>query len=282
MSQRLLDWAFTQGYRVTWSSVASLREARAEIERRRDSGEIDRSFYARLPFSDRPDPLPENARSLAVLAVPRPAYTVAFEVDGEHVDAMLPPTYCHYRDLPRRLLPSVAAALGGDVWLLDDSQAPLKTLAVWNGLAEYGRNNIAYVQGMGSYHQLAGFLCDRDLGVPPFPPARRPKSMDECESCTLCRRACPTGAIGEDRFLLHAERCLTLFNEEPDPWPDWLQDDAHNCLVGCMLCEEACPKNKGLLRVESSGVSFTAEETRSILNEPGISGEVWDSHRPET
>jgi len=36
--------------------------------------------------------------------------------------------------------------------------------------------------------------------------------------------------------------------------------------MGCLLCQTACPENAGKLRVEDSGVVFTEEETRSILD----------------
>jgi len=67
--------------------------------------------------------------------------------------------------------------------------------------------------------------------------------------------------------LLHAERCLTLFSELPGPWSEWLPPSAHNCLVGCLICQKVCPKNKGLLSFESIEVSFDAEETAMILAE---------------
>jgi len=55
---------------------------------------------------------------------------------------------------------------------------------------------------------------------------------------------------------------------------------AHNCLIGCLICQKVCPKNKGLLNFESIEVSFDAEETAMILTEnTNETGPVWDRIR---
>lgn len=52
-----------------------------------------------------------------------------------------------------------------------------------------------------------------------------------------CLIECPTGAIGKDRFLLHAERRLVFHNERPAgvPFPDWIDPAWHNALFGCTI-----------------------------------------------
>ncbi|MGE5485487.1 MAG: 4Fe-4S double cluster binding domain-containing protein [Ignavibacteriales bacterium] len=123
---------------------------------------------------------------------------------------------------------------------------------------------------MGSYHQLAGYVTDADpaaLGDAGDGAGGRgaPQVAGECDGCEACAGACPTGAIDPGRFLLHAERCVTLANEREDAWPGWVPPEAHNCLVGCMICQEACPMNAGLLRVETVETAFSGEETAAIL-----------------
>ncbi len=49
------------------------------------------------------------------------------------------------------------------------------------------------------------------------------------------------------------------------PWPEWLPPTAHNCLVGCLACQEACPQNAGRLRVVDLEPVFTEEETALLL-----------------
>ena len=62
------------------------------------------------------------------------------------------------------------------------------------------------------------------------------------------------------------ERCIVFYNERVGEFPPWIPSSAHRCLMGCLLCQTACPANAGLLRVEPSGVAFSEEETRSVLN----------------
>jgi hypothetical protein len=44
---------------------------------------------------------------------------------------------------------------------------------------------------------------------------------------------------------------------------------AHNCIIGCLLCQRACPANPKL-PVERTGVVFTAEETEALLGDGGV------------
>jgi epoxyqueuosine reductase len=75
---------------------------------------------------------------------------------------------------------------------------PLKTLAVYSGLARYGRNNISYVTGFGSYLQLMGAFSDLPCESDPW---CEPKTLDRCSKCIACLQHCPTGAIADDRFF---------------------------------------------------------------------------------
>ena len=130
--------------------------------------------------------------------------------------------------------------------------------------------------GLGSYHQLVGFATDASLGPGPTAGRDTPALCPECTHCTACREACPAGAIGEDRILLHAERCLTLANEAEGPWPAWLFPAAHHCLGGCMRCQEVCPQNVGLLHWETVTEVFSPEETATILGEGAVAEEGRD------
>ena len=88
--------------------------------------------------------------------------------------------------------------------------------------------------------------------------------LEDCRECDFCRKACPTGAIGSDRFLLHAERCITFYNEQPAEFPAWLNPAWHNCLVGCMICQKVCPVNKTFRRWVVDGPVFSEAETACL------------------
>ena len=141
----------------------------------------------------------------------------------------------------------------------------LKTLAVRSGLAEYGRNNISYVPGMGSFLRLIAFYTDYTFEEDDW---QESKVMKACEICSLCRDNCPTGSISAERFLIHAEDCLGSLNEREPEAPYWvrLQPDWQNAFIGCMRCQFICPVDKPYLCRIVEGSSFSEEETGLVLN----------------
>lgn len=91
--------------------------------------------------------------------------------------------------------------------------------------------------------------------------------MEICQNCQICRKACPTNAIPSDRFLLRAERCIVYHNERKGsiPFPEWMNPSWHNCVVGCLHCQRACPENKMLLQWIEEQEEFSEEETRLLM-----------------
>ena len=143
------------------------------------------------------------------------------------------------------------------------TRLPDKSLAVSTGLAQYGRSNICYVAGMGSFVRLFTYYTDIPWDTDTVNSA---PVMPACETCRRCLDACPTGSIRENRFCIDAERCLTHFNEHDGPFPDWIDLEWHNAIVGCMECQRACPQNKDVIGKIERQVNFTEEETSLILN----------------
>lgn len=179
------------------------------------------------------------------------------------MEAVLPPTYVGYGQTTTMLQQELSKLLPENA-VLKPLVIPLKLLAARLGLVRYGRNNLAYAPGMGSYLQLVGFWTDTLL-EPLVKAKPAAENLPECDSCRRCLKACPNGAITAERFLIRAERCLTRFNEYPGPWPEWLNASVHHCLLGCLACQEACPINSGRLCMEPAPVSFSREETAVIL-----------------
>ena len=275
MIEALQRWAGERGYQVAWGPAEVVQEARAEIAGRHAAAEVDDGFYREELQSLAEGEALRDCETVVVVAMPRPAHLIGFELDGGRLEALMPPTYLRYRQTfedVRQDLESnglAGARLEHLVW-------PLKSIAARLGLVRYGRNNIAYAGAFGSYMQLCGYLTDARLPLPQGWRPDEPELLPECDGCGACLAACPTGAIDDDRVLLHAERCLTHFNENAGEWPAGLPESSHHCLIGCLLCQRVCPANPDL-PIERTGLRFSAADTRSLLGgwEPG-------SYRPET
>jgi len=264
--ESLQRWAAGRTYRVAWGSPDVVGAARAEILGRRASAELDDEFFAREIRGVVGEEDGRSAGAVVVVAVPRTAWRVSFDLGEARFVAIIPPTYVRYRALFEEVRQDLAAnGLPGAK--VEHLVGPLKAVAARLGLVRYGRNNVTYAPGVGSYMQLCGYVTDAQLPTDEreLPQARA--FLPECDDCRVCRSACPTGAIADDRLLLHAHRCLTYANENPGVWPGWVPARAHNCLLGCLRCQRACPANPKL-KVADSGVLFSAAETRALLENP--------------
>ncbi len=147
--------------------------------------------------------------------------------------------------------------------ILHTEGLPLKRLAASSGLASYGRNNICYVEGMGSNVLFDVYFSDLPAADMAW---SGPKLSDACHSCTYCMRACPTGAIRETPFVIDNMRCLSFLNEVPDPFPDWLSPSVHHTLYDCLRCQEGCPMNRDHWGEPIGPVVFDEEETELLLS----------------
>jgi epoxyqueuosine reductase len=263
-AERLLQRIDAEGWRGRIVPIHHLDDLQVAIRGRQARSLLDEALYrSQLDFLsfDLPADLP-GARAIAIVAVPTPPMRIVFHWHGRSVPVIVPPTYVGYT--PRT--ESVQAVLEG--WLREDGyrlakpKLPLKTLAVRSGLADYGRNNLCFVRGMGSFLQLVGAFTDLPCEDDPW---REPQALDRCAACVACQRRCPTGAIAADRFLLRAERCLTYHNEAAADFPDWIDPSWHHCLIGCMRCQTVCPENTAVRDWVEDRAEFSEPETALLL-----------------
>jgi len=275
MNRPLIDilerWASSRGWPCATGPIRLIDEVRRDIESRLQAGEIDEGFYRSQMswFTDADEnPFP-GASTIIAMAVPWPEHEVVFDCERGPVTAVIPPVYVQ-RNTIRVALQGQLTGLFGGMYKFEPLPAPAKAIASRLGLVRYGRNNITYADRYGSYHRLVGFISDMPFTTRGRSTAREPECLPECAMCDACRIACPTGAIVPDRFLIHAERCLTFYNQTPGEWPAGIPSNVHTCVIGCLACQLCCPANASHIRRESTGVRFDAAETAAILRDEAI------------
>ncbi|MGA8849455.1 MAG: 4Fe-4S double cluster binding domain-containing protein [Dehalococcoidia bacterium] len=263
-----------RGYRGTMVPIEHVAQLKHEIEERLSQKEVDAGLYEKYLSSFKFDvttSLPK-ARSIIITAAPQPQRRVTFHFNGQTYPVTIPPTY--YCDTDSQIRNTLQNILNSNDYQLHSAALPFKLLAVRSGMAKYGKNNIAYVEGLGSFVRLRAFLSDMPTDKNDW---LEPQVMKECDRCKACLNECPTRAIVPDRFLIHAERCLTFLNEWREEFPEWLDPSWHNSLVGCMKCQLVCPVNKRFVKWVEEGETFNEAETEIIL-----SGVPLDRIAPET
>lgn len=251
-----------RGFRAGILSLGRVQGLIAEIETRRERGEIDHGFYDESLSSF--DPIPPkttaNAESVIVVAASQPEVHMTFRRRGESYRAVIPPTYSHRIDASIRAL--LAVGLQREGFSVTPAVVPKKAAAVASGIALYGRNNLTYVDDLGSFFRLATFFSDLPC---PGGSWEKPRALDLCHDCTACLKHCPTGAVSSKRFLIHADRCLTFHNERTAEFPSWVDPTWHNCLIGCMACQDSCPVDRQVTKPVAGSVTFSAKETEKII-----------------
>jgi len=254
------------GYQARLVSIDRVALLHKQLDGLRKKGLFDDAFFQeRLAWFrfQAPESLP-RAQSVIVAATPRPQTRAIFMLDGDRRALIVPPTYTSYDGVQEQFEYALAEILGTKGFSFARTMLPLKQLAVRSGLGQYGRNNICYVSGFGSFLQLVAVYSDLRCEEDGW---REPVMMESCEGCELCRRACPTGAISSDRFLLRGERCIVFHNEKRSdvPFPDWMATSWHNCVIGCMYCQRVCPVNKDFIGWVGEDEEFSEEETALLL-----------------
>ncbi|MBW2412410.1 MAG: hypothetical protein JRF72_21630 [Deltaproteobacteria bacterium] len=264
LSRALDEYLEKQGFQGRIVSIAHLKTLQQGIEAHHQKGLLDKELYDAYlaSFDFECQRKFAGAKSLIIISIPQPQVRIIFAREGKSYPVIVPPTYSFWAD--DQVADLLEAHLGPQGYRLQKVRLPQKLLAVRSGLAKYGKNNITYVKGSGSFHRPVVFVSD-------FPSEsdswNEPAVLELCKTCRACEKACPTAAIGSDRFLLHAEQCLTFLNERSPDFPDWLSPDWHNCLVGCMVCQRVCPANKDVVKWIEAGATFDQAETDLILND---------------
>jgi len=244
-----------------------LEELQQDIDSLRNRGKLSdnktyRGYLQNKKFKT-PERLPD-AESLIIMAIHTKPMHVKFHLDGKTHEITLPPQY--YDDemtdeiIQETIQQYIIRKPGFKIEKTKDIH--LKLTAVRSGLGKYGRNNLCYVQGMGTLLKLVAYFTDCELPDN----WNNVEMMPICKNCKICMTNCPTGCITEENFVINAGKCLSLYNEIEGKFPEWIKPTAHNTLIGCMKCQAPCPANKEVITQIGRLEDITEQETGKILN----------------
>jgi epoxyqueuosine reductase len=248
--------------------IGRLQDIRQDVENLKNSGllnDFQKYIVNDLYVMDVPDP-GFAVRSILVIASPRPLLArIAFHRKGKRIPLMVPASYLSEVSGPPKIEHYLNEFLNPQGYHVQYApKLPRKLFAVRSGLGAYGRNNICYVEGMGSSPFLATYFSDIPCTEENWQDICQ---MHLCKTCKACLNNCPTGAITADRFLINNERCLTYCNEagaEKD-FPEWIPPSAHHTIYGCLRCQMVCPINKDYVHTVIEPAEFTEEETALLV-----------------
>ena len=205
-----------------------------------------------------PPKLDFEPKSILVTAQPYVGGKLVLHRKGEVIEIPVPPN-C-FSLPPERWIVKILPVIAPGIQLGDIRGVSGKLLAVLSGLGQYGRNNLCYVGELGSYADPSGFYTD----IPYEGTVQTDLRMEACESCELCRKACPTGAIG-DTQVIDASHCLSIVNNGyKRRIPRWVPKQAHHTLIECLRCQECCPQNPPI--DYSHAIELDEDETKRLLS----------------
>ena len=257
-----------QGNKATILSVKCLDKIKTDIEALKENEKLNnfQNFIVNELYDFNFPETNFDISSIIIVAYPSKPANLTFNFENSKYQFKLPPTYID-KDSSlievERNLNNILNTEGYYVKLA--TTLPRKLLAVRSGLASYGRNNICYVEGLGSFLNIiplyTNIPCTDDF-------LHNIRNMAQCNNCKICINACPTSAIKDNTFLIDNEKCLTYFNEEGKDFefPEWINPSSHNSIYGCSICQDVCPVNKTNLENVNDSFEFSEEETLLLLN----------------
>jgi epoxyqueuosine reductase len=271
MMKLLMQEASVHGDKLQMISIKHLHSIKNEIELFKENEALNgfQKWIVNDMYKLEKPVLGFTIKSIIIIAIPHPSYArVEFTRQGKKYNfiSLIKSDF----DNTEKYLNNFLEPKG---YHIKSAQSlPLKRLAARCGLAVYGRNNICYVEGMGSFLSFAAYFsdipCDND-DLTQMNPA------DTCTNCRVCFNNCPTGAIRTDRFLIDNEKCLSYFNETEGELPEWIPISVHHCLYDCLKCQINCPMNKEYVNNVTGPIKFSENETDILL-----SGSPFESFSP--
>jgi|GEM_PF-2770507 len=120
---------------------------------------------------------------------------------------------------------------------IQDPDVPYKDILELDGCLR-GKNTICIHPVYGSFFTVE---IIRVNGLD-YPKTQR-KTVESCGNCGRCIKACPTGALSENGFI--RDLCIRELQDKVFVQDEVLASKMGNKVLGCNICQLACPHNKG-------------------------------------
>jgi len=201
-------------YQYRTMSISHLPQLQGDIDCLTRDGQLSDAKTFQAYMNELAFKLPEDfqdAQSIIVVAIFIQPMIVHFQYNDTRIPAAMPPNYYDIGMTGKVMSDEIQKTIirENGYHLQRANNFHLKLLAVRSGLGRYGRNNICYVDGMGSFLTLHAYLTDYRFTADHWHDLRM---MDLCRDCTICMKQCPGGAIHPERFVIDVKRCLPLYN----------------------------------------------------------------------
>ena len=129
------------------------------------------------------------------------------------------------------------------------------------GIGAIGKNRQLISPVLGSYIHLGILLINDEADE-----YSEAFEDDLCEDCSLCLKACPTGALRAEPF--DARKCVSYLTiERKENLPEKYEKAVENVLYGCDKCADVCPYNQHVeptrheqLSADESMLNMTADD----------------------
>lgn len=106
------------------------------------------------------------------------------------------------------------------------------------GLGFIGKNGLVINNRYGSWVAYQSIVTNAGLDFD------KPYKGEGCGKCEICINSCPTSAIYEP-YRINPKRCISYLLTS-QTIPSEFEEKIGNYLLGCDICQEVCPKNRGL------------------------------------
>lgn len=125
--------------------------------------------------------------------------------------------------------------------IVDTSPLLDRELARKSGIGYFGKNCSLINKDYGSFIFLGHILTDLDL-------EKNSKiEKSQCGECRICLDRCPTGAL-ESAYFINPKKCISYLTQTKNKVDKKLLEKMGNQIYGCDICQDVCPKNKGVLK----------------------------------